>query len=507
VTGTPSSAGAVFFYQESTTGVAAVQGQTWTNSAGLSLSAGTGAGLTSANLGQDERIAGGGGAGAGSNGTTAALSSASQRLSCTRTLTAAATAFVLPYVQLNLSGAAVDFTLDIQLPQLERSPVATTALANAPGIYTAPAGTPTGNYVSTVGSNGAALANGWAVSVAAGLTTTVLGQGNETLSDGTVVDYTEVQISGTTNSTFYVLRQGGGVPAIAGTSYCASAYVRQTGGALTNITATQYGFGGNPTITPNFTLGATYSRPFGAGVQTADGNMDPRFLLTFASGAAINITVRIASPQFEPGDRPNKVVRNPTGTPILSSYSGPVSAGLLVETSATNSIRNNSMQGAVVGSPGTLPTNWNRNTAGISSSIVGIGIEAGIDYVDIRFSGTSVTAGGTTIYGNAEPNGSVAAAPGQTWHCVAVHEAGRGWPHNIAGAVVMGCIGWQADAVTSTASVQVNVTPTSKLTRYDTQVTNLPALTAFIQAALAIAGRRPPLQPSWTSPSASAGRS
>src|SRR3954464_10592323 len=32
--------------------------------------------------------------------------------------------------------------------------------------------------------------------------------------------------------------------------------------------------------------------------------------------------------------------------------------GLLVEEARTNGIRNNSMTGAVVGTPGTLPTNW-----------------------------------------------------------------------------------------------------------------------------------------------------
>jgi hypothetical protein len=38
--------------------------------------------------------------------------------------------------------------------------------------------------------------------------------------------------------------------------------------------------------------------------------------------------------------------------------------GLLVEEQRTNSIRNNTMVGAVAGTPGTLPTNWSATAAG-----------------------------------------------------------------------------------------------------------------------------------------------
>ena len=64
------------------------------------------------------------------------------------------------------------------------------------------------------------------------------------------------------------------------------------------------------------------------------------------------------------------------------------SLGLLVEEARTNSIRNNTMVGAVAGTPGTLPTNWSFSGAGSAIEVVGTGIENGINYIDVRFSGT-----------------------------------------------------------------------------------------------------------------------
>lgn len=70
------------------------------------------------------------------------------------------------------------------------------------------------------------------------------------------------------------------------------------------------------------------------------------------------------------------------------------SLGLLIEEQRTNSIRNNTMGGTVVGTPGTLPTNWAYTGAGLgtlSSQVVASGIINGIDYIDIRIFGTTST--------------------------------------------------------------------------------------------------------------------
>jgi hypothetical protein len=78
----------------------------------------------------------------------------------------------------------------------------------------------------------------------------------------------------------------------------------------------------------------------------------------------------------------------------------------------TNSIRNNTMVGAVAGTPGTLPTNWpfQAGGSGISVSIVGTGSESGINYLDWRVSGTaSANTNATIAFDRAS------AATGQTW--------------------------------------------------------------------------------------------
>lgn len=69
--------------------------------------------------------------------------------------------------------------------------------------------------------------------------------------------------------------------------------------------------------------------------------------------------------------------------------------GLLIEVGRTNSIPNNTMVGAVAGTPGTLPTNWYTFTTigGLTREIVGTGIEDGISYIDIKLSGTPAASG------------------------------------------------------------------------------------------------------------------
>jgi hypothetical protein len=88
--------------------------------------------------------------------------------------------------------------------------------------------------------------------------------------------------------------------------------------------------------------------------------------------------------------------------------------GLLIEEARTNSIRNNTMVGAVAGTPGTLPTNWpGISLSGLSRQIVGTGTESGITYIDIRLFGTTTSALFAGIA--AESTNSVAALPNSVW--------------------------------------------------------------------------------------------
>jgi hypothetical protein len=91
------------------------------------------------------------------------------------------------------------------------------------------------------------------------------------------------------------------------------------------------------------------------------------------------------------------------------------SLGLLVEEARTNSIANNTMVGAVAGTPGTNPTGWflTASANSISPEIVGTGVEDGITYVDIRYSGTSTGASAFSIL--ASLPAAITAVTGQSW--------------------------------------------------------------------------------------------
>jgi len=75
------------------------------------------------------------------------------------------------------------------------------------------------------------------------------------------------------------------------------------------------------------------------------------------------------------------------------------SLGLLVEEARTNSITNNTMVGAVAGTPGTNPTGWAYAVGGggVTREIVGTGTEDGISYIDYRFYGTTTNVNPVAI--------------------------------------------------------------------------------------------------------------
>lgn len=93
--------------------------------------------------------------------------------------------------------------------------------------------------------------------------------------------------------------------------------------------------------------------------------------------------------------------------------SGLAVRGLLCEPSRTNSLPNNTMVGAVTGSPGTSPTSWAVTGVGgniTSRTIASVGVEDGITYIDYRY----VTSSTATI--DISPAYLlVAASTGESW--------------------------------------------------------------------------------------------
>jgi hypothetical protein len=90
--------------------------------------------------------------------------------------------------------------------------------------------------------------------------------------------------------------------------------------------------------------------------------------------------------------------------------------GLLIEEARTNCVRNNTMVGAVAGSPGTPPANWSIS-AGAPATIVGVGNENGIDYIDVRFAGVTTSTFSGAVFDTALTGAGIAAADQWTTSC------------------------------------------------------------------------------------------
>jgi hypothetical protein len=161
----------------------------------------------------------------------------------------------------------------------------------------------------------------------------------------------------------------------------------------------------------------SYNTP--AAIAGVAPTLDYRFALDRREIEAISLTDKLTYTGATNGtfvNRAGLIERATTDQPRFDH--GPVSRqslGLLVEESRTNSITNNTMVGAVAGLPGTSPTGWflTASANGISPEIVGTGVEDGIDYVGIRYSGTSTSSGNFSILASTVT--AITAATGQSW--------------------------------------------------------------------------------------------
>ena len=162
------------------------------------------------------------------------------------------------------------------------------------------------------------------------------------------------------------------------------------------------------------------------------------------------------------------------------------SLGLLVEEQRTNSIRNNTMVGAVAGTPGTVPTNWAylSTVTGITTEIVGTGVSSGINYIDIRLSGTAAAAASVHLVFDA--NTAIAASTGQVWTSSAYFAVVSGSFSNIAFAGLR-CTE-RASGGTFVATSESSIAGvTSNLSTNRVSVTRtLGATAAFVQGALSM---------------------
>lgn len=96
---------------------------------------------------------------------------------------------------------------------------------------------------------------------------------------------------------------------------------------------------------------------------------------------------------------------------------------------ATNQIRNNTMQGASAGSPGTLPTSWQDVNGGLTRQILQVGVIGNIEFIEIRYSGVAT---GSNVYVMLDVPGS--ATSQNTNHAISayINRNGSLLPNNIA---------------------------------------------------------------------------
>ena len=91
--------------------------------------------------------------------------------------------------------------------------------------------------------------------------------------------------------------------------------------------------------------------------------------------------------------------------------------GMLVESTSENEIRNSEGGGStngVIGSGGVLPTNWGTASLnGIGVEVIGTGTEKGIEYVDLKFSGTATASASFSL--RFEGGTQITAAQNEIW--------------------------------------------------------------------------------------------
>lgn len=100
--------------------------------------------------------------------------------------------------------------------------------------------------------------------------------------------------------------------------------------------------------------------------------------------------------------------------PVFDPITGAPTGTIIIEQASANEIRNPRARGAVVGSPGTLPTLWTYNPdAGLAREVVATGTLDGRPYVDVRIYGTPTLS--VTRAVTLETNAAVPTALGEPW--------------------------------------------------------------------------------------------
>jgi hypothetical protein len=192
----------------------------------------------------------------------------------------------------------------------------------------------------------------------------------------------------------------------------------------------------------------------------------PTLLLNAGSGAAI------ARPTFSRDFAGEKTLNNGTGPAITFTRGTNATyfdATGTLRFAPNNHIRNSQAGGStngVIGSGGALPTNWERNAAtGIAYEVISSGSSSGLNYVDIKISGTNTSGSTGFIIVRFDPSNHVTGSSSQSWtgsfYAALVGGSSSGFTQ---GPQVM--LQGSTAAAAFVESSQTNLSLTSSLVRY-----------------------------------------
>lgn len=160
-------------------------------------------------------------------------------------------------------------------------------------------------------------------------------------------------------------------------------------------------------------------------------------------------------------------------------------AGYLAEEARTNSIRNNTMVGAVVGTPGTLPTNWSWSGSGtITASVVGFGTGAYGPYIDVRLAGTPTAVSNSVLW--YEISNNIAAVNAQVWSPSAYLSMTAGTLNNVSGITPRTELRNSSNGFLTSGTSGSAVVPTATPAQLTGPYTISNASTAFIRPGLSL---------------------
>ena len=253
------------------------------------------------------------------------------------------------------------------------------------------------------GGSSGVMPSGWAAYFSdTGVVYNVVGTGTES-----GIDYVDIRIHGTTVGTSTAYAQifpASGIAASPGQQWTWSSFVKLQAGSMNGVnfsgldvneySASAYLTTDSMSMAPTpLALGQQRPSTTFNVLNASTVSIYPLYDFTVSPGVAVDFTVRLGWPQLEQGAYATSPIRTTAGNvtrdaDLVSVTGAPLS---VLKGSHTNYFTNNSMQGAVVGAPGTLPTGWLTyfNDPGVVYQVVQTGTDSGIDYMDVRVHGTS----------------------------------------------------------------------------------------------------------------------